>query len=95
MMLDVLYFAWLRERIGQPRERIETRAATLRDLVAELADRDEWHASAFADMGAVRAAGIERTQWVDRGTVGLRGQQSPTVLFEPSSTVHAVTTSAD
>ncbi|HIC66065.1 MAG: molybdopterin converting factor subunit 1 [Paracoccus sp.] len=56
MMLDVLYFAWLRERIGQPRERIETRAATLRDLVAELADRDEWHASAFADMGAVRCA---------------------------------------
>ena len=41
MMLDVLYFAWLRERIGQPRERIETRAATLRDLVAELADARE------------------------------------------------------
>ncbi|RJE83162.1 molybdopterin converting factor subunit 1 [Paracoccus onubensis] len=56
MMLDVLYFAWLRERIGQPRERIETSAATVRDLVAELAAMDEWHAAAFSDMSAVRCA---------------------------------------
>ncbi|WP_182912911.1 molybdopterin converting factor subunit 1 [Paracoccus onubensis] len=55
-MLDVLYFAWLRERIGQPRERIETSAATVRDLVAELAAMDEWHAAAFSDMSAVRCA---------------------------------------
>ena len=32
MTLDVLYFAWLRERIGAPRERVETSAATVRDL---------------------------------------------------------------
>ena len=56
MMLDILYFAWLRERIGQPRERVETNAATVRDLVAELAAMDEWHAAAFADMSAVRCA---------------------------------------
>ncbi|MDP0929818.1 molybdopterin converting factor subunit 1 [Paracoccus onubensis] len=56
MTLDVLYFAWLRERIGQPRERIETDAATVRDLVAELAAKDEWHAAAFSDMSAVRCA---------------------------------------
>lgn len=56
MKLDVLYFAWLRERIGLPRETVETDAATVRDLVAELAARDDWHAAAFADMTAVRAA---------------------------------------
>lgn len=56
MTLDVLYFAWLRERIGVPRERIETQAATVRDLVAELAARDDWHAAAFSDMTAVRCA---------------------------------------
>lgn len=56
MTLDVLYFAWLRERIGQPRERIETNAVTVRELVAELAAKDEWHAAAFADMSAVRCA---------------------------------------
>ena len=40
MTLDILYFAWLRERIGAPRERVETSAETVRDLVAELiADR--------------------------------------------------------
>ncbi|AXC48785.1 molybdopterin converting factor subunit 1 [Paracoccus suum] len=56
MRLDVLYFAWLRERIGLPREAVETEATTVRELVAELAARDDWHAAAFADMTAVRAA---------------------------------------
>ena len=34
-MIDVLYFAWVRERIGLPRERVETSAATVADLVSE------------------------------------------------------------
>jgi sulfur-carrier protein len=34
--MDVLYFAWVRERIGLPKERVETEAATVADLVAEL-----------------------------------------------------------
>ena len=38
-MIDVLYFAWVRERIGLPRERVETRAATVADLVQELRAR--------------------------------------------------------
>ena len=56
MTLDILYFAWLRERIGQPSERVETEATTVRDLVRELAQKDEWHAAAFADMLAIRCA---------------------------------------
>jgi sulfur-carrier protein len=56
MTLDVLYFAWLRERIGHPRERVETDAATVRDLIADLAARDDWHAAAFADLASVRCA---------------------------------------
>lgn len=56
MAVDVLWFAWLRERVGQPRERIETRAATVRELVGELAAMDEWHASALSDLTAVRIA---------------------------------------
>ena len=54
--MDVLYFAWVRERIGLPRERIETEAATVRDLVAELAAREERYAVAFADTSALRVA---------------------------------------
>ena len=47
MTLDILYFAWLRERIGAPRERIETAAGTVRELVAELIARDDRHAAAL------------------------------------------------
>jgi len=56
MKVRVLYFAWLRERIGIGREEVETSAATLSDLVDELRDREARYAAAFADMEAVRAA---------------------------------------
>ena len=55
-MIDVLYFAWLRERIGEPSEQIETQAATVADLVEELKARSEAHALAFSDMASVRVA---------------------------------------
>lgn len=54
--VDILYFAWLRERIDAPRERVETAAATVAELVAELAARSERHAAAFADPASVRVA---------------------------------------
>lgn len=54
--LTVLYFAWLRERIGVPRERIETSAATVADLVEELRAREPRYALAFADLAALRVA---------------------------------------
>ncbi|MDO5606393.1 MAG: molybdopterin converting factor subunit 1 [Paracoccus sp. (in: a-proteobacteria)] len=56
MTLDVLYFAWLRERIGVPHERVETGAATIRELVAELIARGDRHAAALSDLAAVRVA---------------------------------------
>ncbi len=55
-MIEVLYFAWLRERIGLPRERVETDAATVADLVEELKAREERYALAFADVTALRVA---------------------------------------
>ena len=54
--MDVLYFAWVRERIGLPRERIETGAATVAELVEELKAREERYAAAFADTTALRVA---------------------------------------
>ncbi|WP_397543074.1 molybdopterin converting factor subunit 1 [Roseovarius salis] len=54
--MDVLYFAWVRERIGQPRERVETGAVTVRDLVEELRAREARYAAAFEDLGALRVA---------------------------------------
>lgn len=54
--VDILYFAWLRERIDAPRERVETSARTVAELVADLAGRSERHAAAFADPASVRVA---------------------------------------
>ena len=50
--MDILYFAWVRERIGVPSERIETDAATVAGLVEELRAREDRYAAAFADLGA-------------------------------------------
>lgn len=55
-MMDVLYFAWVRERVGLPKERVETGAATVRELVAELKAREPRYEAAFADEAALRVA---------------------------------------
>ena len=54
--MQVLYFAWMRERIGVPKEQVETTAETVADLVEELKAREPRYAAAFADMAAVRVA---------------------------------------
>lgn len=54
--MDVLYFAWVRERIGLPREKIETEAKTVADLVAELRTREDRYDLAFSDLTALRVA---------------------------------------
>ena len=56
MTLELLYFAWVRERIGLPRETVRTEATTVAGLVAELRDREERYALAFADLRALRVA---------------------------------------
>lgn len=58
MALTVSYFAWVRERMGVADEVIDPPAevATIADLVAWLAGRDERGALAFAEPGRIRAA---------------------------------------
>ena len=55
-MIEVLYFAWVRERIGLPREQVTTTALTVADLVAELRAREDRYDLAFSDMTALRVA---------------------------------------
>lgn len=55
-MIDILYFAWVRERIGLPREQVETKAATVADLIEELRAREDRYALAFSDLRALRVA---------------------------------------
>lgn len=60
--MKVLYFAWVRERVGKAEEEIEPPAgvATVGELATWLAGRGEEYAHAFANPKAVRAA-IDRT----------------------------------
>ncbi len=71
-MLDVLYFAWVRERIGEPREKVETKAATVADLVDELRAREERYALAFADLTALRVAVDQELSDFDAPLAGVR-----------------------
>jgi molybdopterin synthase sulfur carrier subunit len=56
--MKLLYFAWVRERLGKAEEQIELPAgiATVGELMAWLADRDEQYAHAFENARVIRAA---------------------------------------
>lgn len=54
--MQVLYFAWVRERIGLPKETLETSATTVMELVEELRQREERYEVAFSDLSALRVA---------------------------------------
>ena len=60
--MKLLYFAWVRERVGKPEEEIELPAeiATVGDLMSWLARRGEEYAHAFENPRVIRAA-VDRT----------------------------------
>ncbi|EYD75175.1 putative molybdopterin MPT converting factor, subunit 1 protein [Rubellimicrobium mesophilum DSM 19309] len=71
-MIEVLYFAWLRERAGTSRESVETRAPNVAALVEELKGRSEGHALAFSDLRAVRVAVDQKLAGLDAPLGGAR-----------------------
>ena len=71
-MIDVRYFAWLRERVGVGTEQVETSATTVAELVGELKDRSEAHALAFSDMKSVRVALDQELTDMDAPLAGVR-----------------------
>jgi sulfur-carrier protein len=58
MSVKLLYFAWVRERIGKAEETVEPPAgiATVRDLMGWLAGRGDEYAYAFDNPKVIRAA---------------------------------------
>ena len=70
--MQVLYFAWVRERIGVPREKVETSAVTVSDLVAELRAREERYDAAFTDTSALRVALDQELAEFDAPLLGVR-----------------------
>ena len=58
MSVKLLYFAWVRERVGKPEEDVEVPAgiATVADLIDWLRRRGEQYAHAFENPKVIRAA---------------------------------------
>jgi len=56
--VKLVYFAWVRERVGKPEEEIDLppEVTTVGDLVGWLKERGEEYAYAFENEGVVRAA---------------------------------------
>jgi molybdopterin synthase sulfur carrier subunit len=56
--VKLLYFAWVRERLGKAEEHIDPPAGvgTVADLMTWLARRDEQYAHAFENAKVIRAA---------------------------------------
>ena len=72
--MKVLYFAWVRERLGRSQEEIAVppELETIRDLIAWLRDRDEEGRLAFADLRAIRAAADQEHVPLDHPLAGIR-----------------------
>jgi molybdopterin synthase sulfur carrier subunit len=56
--VKLLYFAWVRERVGKPEEEVDLPAgvATVEDLMAWLSRRGDEYAHAFENPKVIRAA---------------------------------------
>lgn len=70
--MNVVYFAWVRERIGLPQETVKTDAVTVNELIAELRAREDRYAAAFADISALRVALDQELSDFDAPLAGVR-----------------------
>ena len=70
--MNVMYFAWVRERIGLPKETVTTEAETVADLIAELRAREDRYDLAFSDLSALRVAVDQELTDFDASIKGAR-----------------------
>lgn len=58
MAITVLYFAWVRERVGTGEEEVQTPSSvsTVADLIDWLKGRGDRYRAAFEDLSRIRAA---------------------------------------
>jgi molybdopterin synthase sulfur carrier subunit len=83
MSVKILYFAWVRERVGKAEETVEPPAAvsTVGDLMGWLAGRGEEYAHAFDNPKVIRAA-IDRAHV--KATTAIAGARE--IAFFPPMT---------
>ena len=81
MTLKLLYFAWVRDRIGTSEETVELPAdiETVDALMTWLSDKSDGHAAAFADRNMIRAAVDQEHVPLDHALSGA----SEVALFPP------------
>ncbi len=72
--MRVLYFAWVREKVGVAEEVVSppSSVATVTGLIDWLADRSPGHADAFADRSRLRAAVDQAFVPLDASVAGAR-----------------------
>jgi len=72
--VDILYFAWVRERVGKDREQLDppSEIVDVRALITWLATRSPGHASALNDSSALRAAVDQQFVALDAPIQGAR-----------------------
>jgi molybdopterin synthase sulfur carrier subunit len=72
--VNILYFAWVRERIGTDLEEIDPPAdvTDVRGLIAWLAARSPGHGSALGDTSCLRAAVDQKFVTLDAPVAGAR-----------------------
>jgi molybdopterin synthase sulfur carrier subunit len=74
MSVKLLYFAWVRERIGKPAEEVEPPSGitTVADLIGWLSRRGEEYARAFDNPQVIRAAIDHRHVKAETAIAGAR-----------------------
>ncbi|MES2988747.1 MAG: molybdopterin converting factor subunit 1 [Pseudomonadota bacterium] len=79
--MDLLYFAWVRERIGVGHEHVEPPEAVrnVADLICWLATRSPGHAEAMREPARLRAAIDQKFVPLD----ALLGQAKEVAIFPP------------
>ena len=70
--MQLVYFAWVRERIGTGAETLDPPSGTVAALLDWLAARSPGHAAALADRSAIRVAIDEEFVAMDAPTTGAR-----------------------
>jgi molybdopterin synthase sulfur carrier subunit len=63
--VTLLYFAWVRQKIGKSEEQIEAPVADVASLIAHLKSLGPHYADAFADLARIRIAVNQRHAGLD------------------------------
>ena len=59
-MIKILYFSWVREKLGISEELLKTKANNINELIDELRSKDEKYKLAFDDLDSIRIAANQK-----------------------------------